>query len=370
MASHEILRQLLAQQRLTQNPFQSPQEVVAWLGAVQAQDYPGAKWALGLRMHGATEGMVEKAFNSGEILRTHAMRPTWHFVAPEDIRWLLELTAPRVNAVNAHMYRRLELDDALFRRSNNVIAGALQGGPARTRKELGAVLAEAGIFADGPRLGYILHRAELDALVCSGPRRGAQFTYALLEERAPNARSLPREEALAELTRRYYTGHGPATARDFSWWSGLTLADARAGLEMAASNLTGEELDGQVYYYSALLPSLTQAARIPEKEGKTEQAFFLPTYDELLIGFSSFNKSRTGGQELRQGIIFDSMIVTGGRIVGSWRRTFKKGIVVIEIAPFAPLTPAQEAAIAAAARRFGGFLGMPVVTEDRAAGEA
>ena len=197
------------------------------------------------------------------------MRPTWHFVTPADIRWLLELTAPRVNQANAYMYRKLELDDALFRRSNAAIARALEGGRHLTRAELASVLAQAGIVAEGMRLGYIVHRAELDAIVCSGPRRGKQFTYALLDERAPQARRLARDEALAELTGRYFTSHGPATADDFAWWSGLTKADVKAGLEMVATQLIHKVIDSKSYWFSASTPP-------PRKS--SHQAFLLPTY--------------------------------------------------------------------------------------------
>ncbi|MCI0395732.1 MAG: winged helix DNA-binding domain-containing protein [Chloroflexi bacterium] len=352
MAATAIALQRLYQQRLSQNQFATPGEIVAWLGAVQAQDYLGAKWALGLRMQNATDGVIERAFTEGTILRTHVMRPTWHFVTPADIRWMLELTAPRVNAVNAHMYRQLELDDALFLHSNVVIAKALQGGQQLTRAELGSALVEAGIAAEGMRLGYIVHRAELDAVVCSGPRRGKQFTYALLDERAPQARILQRDEALAELTRRYYTGHGPATVRDFVWWSGLTVADAKAGLEMVASDLTHEVIDGQTYWFSTSMPPVAEPS---------QTAFLLPTYDEFLIGFSSFDKSRAGGRGASKNLVFDSTIVIGGQVVGTWRRTFKQGTAVIELAPFAPLTTAEAEAVTAAAQRYGEFVGMSVV---------
>jgi hypothetical protein len=303
-------------------------------------------------MQHATDDVIERAFTAGTILRTHVMRPTWHFVTPADIRWLLELTAPRVNALNVHHYRQLELDDALFRRSNAVIATTLQGGRQLTRAELGAVLAQAGIVADGIRLGYIIHRAELDAVVCSGPRRGKQFTYALLDERAPQARNLTRDEALAELTRRYYTGHGPATVRDFVWWSGLTVADAKAGLGMVASGLVHEEIDGQTYWFSASLPPAAEPS---------PAAFLLPAYDEFLVGYASFDKSRTAGRAAGEEVIFNSSLVIGGRVAGSWRRTFNKGAVVIELAPFAPLTAAESEAVTIAARRYGEFVGMPVV---------
>jgi hypothetical protein len=350
----DVALRRLYQQRLSHDLFTTPGEVVAWLGAVQAQDYLGAKWSLGLRLQDATDEAVEQAFNAGAILRTHVMRPTWHFVMPADIRWLLELTAPRLHTANATRYRQFELDEALLRRSADVIANALQGGQTLTRAELGAVLAKAGIPAKGLRLVYILFHAELDGVVCSGPRRGKQFTYALLEERAPNARSLPRDEALAELTLRYYTGHGPATVRDFAWWSGLTVADAKASLDMLASRLVHEVIDGQTYYFPASMPSAAESS---------DAAFLLPTYDEFLVGYASFGKLRSGGQEINQRVAFDPRIVIGGRIVGSWRRIFKKGAVTVEIAPFTLLSAVKEAAVSAAAQRYGEVVGMPVFTQ-------
>lgn len=342
--------QRLEQQRLSSNPLVTPREIVAWLGAVQAQDYLGAKWALGLRMQNPTDNAIEQAFTDGTILRTHVMRPTWHFVTPADIRWMLQLTAPRINAKSARLYRELELDDTLFARSNAVIAEALQGGQQLTRAELGSALVEAGIFAEGMRLGCIVSRAELDAVVCSGPRRGKQFTYALLDDRAPHARILKRDEALAELIRRYFAGHGPATMHDFVWWSGMTVADARAGLEVAASHLTHEVIDGRTYWFSASMPPTSEPS---------QAAFLLPTYDEFLVGYASFDQSRRAGRDADE--VFNSMIVIGGRIAGSWRRTFKKGAAVVELAPFAPLTATEHEAVIAAAQRYGEFLEMPVV---------
>ncbi|MEP7284753.1 MAG: winged helix DNA-binding domain-containing protein [Chloroflexota bacterium] len=359
MAAAVIALKRLFQQRLSQNPLATPNEIVQALGAVQAQDYPGAKWALALRMDSAEnsantpDDVIERAFNEGSILRTHVMRPTWHFVAPADIRWILELTAPRVNAINAYLYRQQELDDALFARSNAIIASALQGGQQLTRAELGSALAQAGIVAEGLRLIYIVMRAELDAIVCSGPRHGKQFTYMLLDERAPQARILRREESLAELAKRYFISHGPATARDFAWWSGLTVTNAKVGLEMVAADLDHEVIDDQTYWFSASIPPLTAAP--------SPTALLLPTYDEFLVGYAGFDKLRRGGRESNPSNIFDPTLVIDGQVVGSWRRTFSKGAVVIELSPFAPLTSTEDEAVSAAIRRYGEFLNMPVV---------
>jgi hypothetical protein len=347
-----LILQRLFQQRLTHHPFTTPVEVVTWLSAVQAQDYSGAKWALGLRMQPAADRMIEQAFTDGAILRTHVMRPTWHFVTPADIRWLLELTAQRVKVASAYYRRQHQLDDRLLDRSNAIIARAVEGGHSLTRAELGAALDRAGIAAEGNRLSHIVMQAELDALVCSGPRRGKQFTYALLDERAPQAKRLPRDEALAELTRRYFTGHGPATAQDFAWWSGLTLADVKTGLEMAAAHLIQKEIDGQTYWFSASTPP------IPEP---SQAAFFLPTYDELWVGYTSFNKSRLGERDASESSEFNSTIVCSGRVIGSWRRTFQKGAALIEVKPSAPLTSAESEAVNRAAQAYGRFFEMPVI---------
>jgi hypothetical protein len=354
MTPKTIALMRLAQQRLTGDPLPGPAAVVSWLGAVQAQEYLDTLWSLRLRMAGATLAEVEQAFNDGAILRTHAMRPTWHFVAPADIRWLQALTGPRVHQQNGAIYRRLELDGALLARTGDILTRALAGGRYRTRQELRADLAAAGIEAEGQRLAYIVIHAELEAIICSGPRRGKQFTYALLVERAPNARPLARDEALAELTLRFFTGHGPATTRDMAWWSGLTLGEVREGLELMGGALACERFDGQRYWYSTAQPPTALA---------NGDALLLPTYDEFMIGYTAANRARIGGVEASDEILFYATIVLGGQIVGTWRRTFQKGTVRVELAPFRPLSSDEETAIVAAAEGFAAFVEMPLELE-------
>src|SRR5260370_8551736 len=222
MTNLDIAHRRLHNQLITRPMFEKPEDIVRWLGAVQSQDYAAAKWAVGLRMQGVTDDVIEQAFTDGSILRTHVMRPTWHFVAPADIRWMLTLTAPRINALNAYYYRKLELDDAVFRHSNAVLGKALQGSKQLTRSELASVLQQAGIAADNLlRSTYIIMHAELDGIICSGARRGKQFTYALLDEQVPPTRALDRDEALGEFARRYFTSQAPATLHNFLWWSRL-----------------------------------------------------------------------------------------------------------------------------------------------------
>jgi hypothetical protein len=250
MRASDVPQVRLHHQGLTTPQFTEPAKVVKWLGAVQAQDYAGGKWAIAQRMRHATDDGIEKAFAQGSILRTHVLRPTWHFVAPDDIRWLLQLTAPRVKASIASYCRANSLDDAAFKRSHRVLATALRGGRQLTRGALRQAVQRAGMATEGIRFILMLMRAELDGLICSGARIGKQFTYTLLEERAPRSKVLTRDEALSELTRRYFTSRGPATLQDYVWWSGLTASGARAGLEMAGRQLTREVIDGRTCCYT------------------------------------------------------------------------------------------------------------------------
>lgn len=348
---HNIAVQRLYNQRLDGRKFESPEAAVAALGAVQAQEYPGAKWALGLRVAGVTDADIAQAFNEGRILRTHSLRPTWHFVAPDDLRWIMKLTAPRVQKLNAYYFRQLGLDAALLARCNDVIVRALEGGHYLTRKELGARLADAGIAASGLRLNSIMMNAELELVVCSGPLRGKQHTYALVGERVPAGLDLEGDEALAELARRYYTGHGPATLRDFSWWSGLTLADAQAGAAMMSANLAQEEIGGQTYWFSA------HGTPTPDS---MPAAHLLPLFDEYFVGYASFGKAISAGQDVEQGYSLDAPIVLAGEIVGRWRRTIKKREVVVHLSLQRPVSADGRAAIEAAAESYGAFLELPV----------
>ena len=354
MTGPDILCRRLYNQRLGRVQFERAEEAVDWLGAVQAQDYGGAKWALAQRIRGATDEQLDRLFAEGVILRTHVMRPTWHFVLPQDIRWLLRLTAPRVNAASAYYYRKVGLDEAVFRHSDHALARALEGGQQLTRTELARVLERAGIPASGIRLAYLMMRAELDAVVCSGARRGKQFTYALLDERAPVAAVLDHDEALAELARRYFTSHGPALLQDYVWWSGLTVADARAGVEMAASHLAAEAIDGRTYL----------GARGAEgAEDRSPVVHLLPNYDEYLIAYRdhtpAFDPSLFTDASAVDRVLAGHILVIDGRVMGGWRRLIEKGRVTVEVEPLAPLGAAQEEALQAEVERYAGFIGMP-----------
>jgi hypothetical protein len=352
----EIVRYRLHNQFLSQTDLSEPGQVVERLGAVQAQDYAGAKWALGQRLSVATtDAEIDKDFNEGKILRTHVMRPTWHFLTPADIRWMLALTAPRVHVANGYHYRALELDQAILKQSNAVLEKALRGGNQLTRTQLGTSFQKAGILAAGLRLGYFLMHAELEGLICSGARRGKQFTYALLEERAPQVPALEREEALAELVKRYFTTRGPATLHDFTWWSGLTMADAKAGIEMVKSRFVSEVVDGQTYWLDG------SASPIQEK---SPTAHLLPNYDEYFIGFkdrSAMGKAaRLANVEANNPAFLAHIIIIDGQVVGGWRRTLRKDGVLVELNLITELTKAEDRALMAELEAYGKFLGLPV----------
>jgi hypothetical protein len=305
MDSRELLDRRLHNQRLT-HPARKPEAVVRELVAMQAQEYAMAKWAIGLRMDaGATDDDVQCAFDAGRILRTHVMRPTWHFVAPADIRWLLELTAPRVHQANAFTYRQVELDAKHFKRGDATIVSALRDGGFLTREALQAALAKSKLRASGTRLAALVMHAELEGLICSGPRVGRKFTYALMEDRVPAMRHLKRDEALAELARRYFTTRGPATAEDFSTWSGLTLEDSRNAAESLGKSFSRVARDTRTLIY--------KASRRPPSPART---FLMPDYDEYGMSYRDRKELFT---EPGMKPAFNRMIVVDGRIVGSWR---------------------------------------------------
>lgn len=256
MTPKEIRLRRLYNQQVLAPSLNDPAQVVAHMAAMQAQEYAHAKWAIALRTAGTvTDEDIETLFNGGKILRTHMLRPTWHFVAPQDIRWMLELTAPRVNAVNAFTYRKYGLDDKLFSKSNSVIEKLLRDHNYLTRDAIKDELRKGGIEGDGTMMSAIMMKAELDGLICSGPRIGNQFTYALLEERVPPAKKLTKEEALKELTLRYFTSRGPATIKDYTTWSGLTVKEAKEGVALNP-DLDKVVIEGAEYYFTGDVPKV------------------------------------------------------------------------------------------------------------------
>lgn len=345
----------LFNQGITGACFEQPGQVVAHLGAVQAQDYPGSLWALGLRMKQATPVVIEQAIADRTIIRTWPMRGTLHFVAAADVRWMLKLLTPRIISGSAARRRELEIDDQILGRSKALICRALEGGRQLTRPEMYQVLERGNITPTGQRGIHILARLAQEGLLCFGSYRDKQPTFVLLDEWLPPTRELEREAALAELAKRYFTGHGPATLPDFERWAGLKTSDARAGLEMVKSDLRREEVDGQTYWLSPNEPALPAMSPV---------VYLLPGFDEYILGY----KDRRAVLEPQYSQIivpggngvFMPTIVSQGRVVGTWKRVIKKAKISLTPVPFTALTPAETAGFSAAAGRYGQFMGMPV----------
>jgi len=341
---------------LTGKPFASPVDAVRRLGAVQSQDYAGAKWALAQRSRAATDSALDRLFDQGEILRTHVMRPTWHFVVPEDIGWLLDLTASRIRAGLASRYRELAIDDKVAARACETFAAALAGGKHLTRAELGKTLLAAGISPEGQRLPHLLLRAELDKIIVSGPRRGRESTFALFDERVPKAREIDRNESLTELTRRYFRSHGPAQIPDFTWWSGLTAAEARKGIEHAGRALEHASIEGKDYWYDA-------TASHPR--GAPVVAHLLPNFDEYTVGYRDRSALIPAGGGFDPslfsfGSILSNVVTIDGVVRGAWRRSSARGGLLIEMRMSERLAARETAAVDEATRRLARFLGRPL----------
>ncbi len=331
---------------------------------MQSQEFGPALWSVRQRLTSGSEQDLLAAFDAGTLLRTHVLRPTWHFVLPEDIQWLLELTAPRVHAFNAYYYRQHQLDEHVLGTCLDAIGATLADGNALTRKEVAATLADAGVVAEGLRLGLILMYAELERVICSGPRRGKQHTYALLEERARQARRLSRDVALAELTLRYFISRGPATVKDFAWWSGLTVADIQAGLGTVSGSLESFVVDDVTYWHGE-----PEAALGPEKHELSGPAWprvlLLQPYDEYAISYSESRSiiDRSGFGALRpegRGA-YVGLVILDTQLVGFWRRTVQRRQVIIDTQLYRSFGVAEMDALRSSADAHAAFLGKEAV---------
>lgn len=349
----EIARLRLHNQLLSRSTVRTPAEVVAWLGAVQAQNFAGAKWSLALRQPSATEAAIDQAIRDRSIVRTWPMRGTLHFVAAADVRWLLPLLAPRIVTRTAGRYRQLELDEATFHRSAEVLGRALEGQRLLARPEVYALLAANGISPAGQRGIHIIGYLAQTGLICEGPRGGAHPCFALLDEWVPPAAPLAREEALARLAQRYFSSHGPATLQDFGWWTGLPMGEARLALQLAQGALISMTIEGSTYWLADTMP-----AQLPPP-----QAYLLPGFDEFMLGYTDRSAAlppRHRPLLTPTNGVFSATLMMDGQVVGTWRRTLRKKSVAIELAPFEPLTAQQQELLEPAVAQYAAYLGLPM----------
>lgn len=340
----------LHSQQLAGTSFKKPEDLVQWMGVLQSQDYNMSKWAVGLRAPGTTDQVIDKAISEGKIIRTHVLRPTWHLASPEDIHWMLSLTAPHIKALTKSRDKQLELTEKIYTKSNGIIEKTLAGNKHLTREELMTELAAHKIVADGGRASHLMLRAELEGIVCSGKLKGKIHTYTLLENRIKSAKKINREEALGKLALIYFTSHAPATLKDFAWWSGLSLTDSRAGLESIKKKLTEEKIKDETYW-------LPDAFKMDVS--KKPSAHFLPAFDEFIISY----KDRTASLALEHQTaaltsngIFRPVLLIDGQAIGIWNRLVKKDTVLMELTFFKTPSKTARLLLEKEAKLFGLYL--------------
>lgn len=350
---HQVARHRSSTQSLAAPASRTSADLVRWFGAVQSQDLPLARWSLGQRLTGCTASDIEAALADGSILRTHILRPTWHFVARDDLRWMLALTAPRVLAKARPYDVRAGMDDVMARKALKVIEKAIARRGPRTRIELATELRTQLGDVSNWLVGHLLMHAELRGVVCSGPARGAQQTYALLEERAPAGPALTRDEAVAELARRYFQSHAPATELDYRWWSGLGASDARRGIE-ALGDAVERTVVGDLTFI------MWRDAPAPGRASSTVQ--LLQPFDEFVVAYTESRHAMDVAGLVRQGRpdgLLTRTIVVDGQVAGRWTRTLdRRSLVRVEL--LRRLTAREQRSLAAAVDRFGTFLGEPL----------
>ncbi len=354
MTLSDISQLRLSTQKLFASNLKTPAEVVAWMGAMQAQDPRMVMWGLGSRFTGGTHEAVTNAINEGEVIRTHLMRPTWHLVSAADVYWMLELTAPQIKRTMRARHKELQLSEEMVSWSNDLIARALEGGKHLTRDELVAKFQQAQIALDNNRAAHLLMSAELDGIICSGPMEGNKQTYTLLEDWVPRRETLTREEALARLAKKYFTSHGPATLADFAWWSALPAADTREALESVKLDLSSFEFEEQEYWFA--IDTVFPASH-------PETAFFLPSFDEFLISYK--DRRATLAQESQNKAvssngIFRPIMVLNGETIGIWKQSNKQGSVLIEPTFFQKPDEETKIRLTAASAIYAQFLEKPV----------
>jgi hypothetical protein len=362
MTDQELTATRLSNQRLSGEKAPSVAELVEHFGAVQAQDFAGALWAIAQRLRPgrkgdcATAAQVETAIAERSVIRTWPMRGTLHFVPAADARWMIRMLGPRVISSTASYRRKLEIDRTVLSKSRRTIAKALEGGRALTRPEAYALLEKAGIETKSGRGLQIMFCLAHESLVCFGSREGKQHTFVLLDEwtAAASARDPGRDEALSILASRYFASHGPASVRDFAWWTGLSLTNARLAHEVVRPRLKRFTAGGRELWGTETQKSTSEAAPAGPR------ALLLPNYDEYIVGYTDRSalsiEKDPGAVDGRGNILFMNTIVLDGRIVGTWSRRVRSSPIEVELALVEGLDAKSRAAIDEAVARHQSFM--------------
>lgn len=346
----QISNTRLASQQIADTLFKTPREIVSWMGAMQAQDYIMAKWAVGVRLKNPSEKIVEEAIDKGEILRTHLLRPTWHFVSPDDIYWMTKLTAAKIKTSFKSRHKQMEITDSILKKTLGIIEKELADGVSLTRNDLAQKFRNKGIKTDENRLSHILFCAEFETVICSGPIKENRPTYSLLSYRVPKKKELGREESLAELAKRYFTSHAPATIQDFSWWSNLSLTEIRRAVDSIKSDFISEDTDAGKY----LIPGSFSWDINPKSS-----VHLLPAYDEFLISYRDRSHSlhaTHNKKTISANGIFFPVVVINGQVSGLWQRTIQKNKLIVKVNTFGEQGKTIKRQIEKKAKEYGKFL--------------
>ena len=355
MKLEDIAKSRNISQNITQHENATVKELVSWMGAIQAQDFAMAKWAIGLRLANSTEQQIEEAYNNGDIIRTHLMRPTWHFVPAQDLNWLLALTAPQILKIVSYRDKDLELNVSIYKKCNKIIEKTLLAHTYATRDLIGQELLNSKIDIENNRLSHILIRAELEGLICSGPLVGKKLTYALLESRVSEKKRFNRDESLAELAKRFILSHAPVTIKDFTWWSGLSVSDSKKAFDFVKDQFISEKIGSETYW-------LTSNSR--SKISKTKSVFLLPAYDEFLIGYANREASislSNNKNAISNNGIFRPTIMVNGKVIGIWKRQIVKNKIIVETNFFESPELNSKLSFEDSLRKYAAFSGMEVL---------
>jgi hypothetical protein len=347
-----ILQHRLSNQQLTSKDYKTVGDLVKWMGAIQAQDYAMAKWAIALRVNGFKDNDIEASINALEIFRVHILRPTWHFVSAKDLRWMMSLTAPNIKRAMATQNRQIGLTDVVFKKCQKITLKLLADGNPRTREEIVSHIKTKGISLDNLQATNVMIYAELDLIVCNGPRRGKQFTYCLCEQRVPGSQPISHEDSLYKLAMIYFKSHGPATAKDFAWWSGLSKEDVKRCVEMISADLSTVVVDEQKYFFDENV----------SRSASRSSTILLPPYDEFTVGYA--NRDLISGTSEKEKhffgpLIFRPVILSNGKAIGTWRREMAKKLVIETEFP-GPLSSANAKKIKTAAIAYQKFIDQPL----------
>ena len=350
MNLRDIAKLRLVNQQVINSRSNSPKEIVSKMGAMQAQDYNMVKWAVGVRSKKLTDQLVESAVSKGEIIRTHVLRPTWHFVSSDDIYWMLELTAPRIRSAMKFRHKYLGFTNEIIRKSKKLIEKTITKHGHSTREALISVLEKSKISTKENRASHIFLIAELDGLICSGEIKNKKQTYALLSERVPKSDLFNKEVSLGKLAMKYFTSHCPATLQDFKWWSGLSVADSKSALEMVKNDLVSEKIGKQEFWFTN--------SNSVSKSG-TASVHLLPAFDEFIIAYTdrtaALNADHHKKAIIRNGM-FMPVIVINGQAAGTWKRTIKKDEVNIETEYFRSISKSEKKLILEQFVKYSNFL--------------